>query len=112
MFKNQKTILLFVGSFLFYPAANAASNDGFVIVENQKNMAEKVIGKISDANGNPLPGVTVTVKGSSVATVSDRQGNYAINVPSNKSILVFSLIGYTPIEKTAAKSTIDVVLSE
>ena len=112
MFKNQKTILLFVGSFLFYPAANAASNDGFVIVENQKNMAEKVIGKISDANGNPLPGVTVTVKGSSLATVSDRQGNYAINVPSNKSILVFSLIGYTPIEKTAAKSTIDVVLSE
>src|SRR5260221_14355144 len=53
-----------------------------------------VTGTVKDENGNPLPGVSVLVKGTSVGTIADANGNFSINVPSGESILVFSFIGY------------------
>jgi TonB-linked SusC/RagA family outer membrane protein len=53
----------------------------------------KVQGKVVDENGDPIPGVTVSVEGSTIGSVSDLEGNYSISVPEN-STLVFSFIGY------------------
>ncbi|MBD1427203.1 TonB-dependent receptor [Sphingobacterium arenae] len=51
-------------------------------------------GRVSDAAGNPLSAVTVTVKHSQVASLSDNQGDFEIEIPPNSSTLVFSLVGY------------------
>ncbi|GHT53682.1 SusC/RagA family TonB-linked outer membrane protein [Bacteroidia bacterium] len=54
-----------------------------------------VRGTITDTNGEPLVGVSVTIKGTSRGTVSDLDGNYSLTVPDEKSQLGFSYIGYS-----------------
>ncbi len=70
-----------------------------------------VTGTVKDKDtGEPLPGVTVIVKGTSTGTVADQKGNYKINA-SEKSILSFSFIGYSTIEKLVGnQSTISIDL--
>lgn len=60
-------------------------------------------GVVVDANGDPLIGCTVQLKGSSVGTVTDLDGRFEIKVPSDK-LLVFSFIGYKAKEVKAAKT--------
>lgn len=55
----------------------------------------KVTGKVVDAQGIALPGVSIVVKGTTTGTVSSAQGDYTLNVPSPNSTLVFSYIGFT-----------------
>lgn len=54
----------------------------------------KVSGVISDQNGDPIPFASVVVKGTSTGTAADADGNFSISVPSAKSVLVFSSIGF------------------
>lgn len=55
-----------------------------------------VYGRITDAaTGEPLPGVNVVIKGTTVGTVSDLNGNYQISAPHPNTPLVFSFIGCT-----------------
>lgn len=71
-----------------------------------------ITGQVSDPNGQPLIGVTITVVGTERGTVSDVEGNYSISVPEGSS-LSFSSIGYEP--QTIAigdQSTINVTLME
>lgn len=49
-----------------------------------------VRGKVTDESGAPIPGVTVSVPGSSIGTATDLEGNYSLVVDDN-STLVFSL---------------------
>jgi TonB-linked SusC/RagA family outer membrane protein len=59
------------------------------------NSVEKSVqGKVTDVNGEGLPGVNVIVKGSMQASVTDMNGNYTIVVPDNNAILVYSFVGY------------------
>ncbi|WP_216657863.1 SusC/RagA family TonB-linked outer membrane protein [Sphingobacterium shayense] len=68
-------------------------------------------GKITDAEGNPLEGVTVTIKDSPVSTASDQNGEYRILVSDSAKILRFSIIGYQPLEQDiASKNIINVTL--
>ncbi len=53
-----------------------------------------VKGKITASdNGEPLPGVNVVIKGTSVGSVTDANGNYSLSVPNLDATLVFSFIG-------------------
>ncbi|NCD70933.1 SusC/RagA family TonB-linked outer membrane protein [Mucilaginibacter agri] len=52
-------------------------------------------------DGLPIPGVTVKVKGSNIGTQTSPDGKYSLNVPANAT-LVFSFIGYAPLELTPA----------
>lgn len=54
-----------------------------------------VQGTITGADGKPLAGVTVQVKGTSTRTASKADGTFQINAPSGNSVLVFSSIGFT-----------------
>lgn len=51
-------------------------------------------GTVRDAQQNPLPGVNVIVKGTTHGTTTDIDGNYFIDVPDKKAILIFSYIGF------------------
>lgn len=72
----------------------------------------KVTGKVTSAAGEPLAGVSVTVKGSRTGTVTDANGNFSLTVPDD-GVLVFSSVGYEPVEMAVAgKSTLTVSLQQ
>lgn len=55
-----------------------------------------ISGKVTDAqNGEPLPGVNVLVKGTTIGSVTNADGDYSITAPEPTGTLVFSYIGYT-----------------
>lgn len=57
-------------------------------------------GTIKDSQQNPLIGVNVLVKGTTIGTTTDINGNYTLNVPDKSSVLVFSYIGFKSKEVT------------
>jgi TonB-linked SusC/RagA family outer membrane protein len=57
-----------------------------------------VTGRVTDEKGAGLPGVTVVVKGTTVGTSTDGDGNFSLNVPNGNGTLVVSFIGYSPQE--------------
>ncbi|PTX22775.1 TonB-linked SusC/RagA family outer membrane protein [Pontibacter mucosus] len=72
-----------------------------------------VTGRVTDAATNqPLPGVTVLVKGTTVGTATSGDGTYSLNVPEGSNTLSFSFIGYQSVDRTIGNaSTIDVALA-
>ena len=79
----------------------------------QKNeFAITVTGKVRDENGADFPGVNVLVKGTSVGTSTDINGQYSLEVPDESAVLVFSFIGYTTQEVTVgSRTTIDLAMT-
>src|SRR5690606_18053050 len=71
-----------------------------------------VSGTVTDASGQPIPGVTVSVAGTTVGTATDLDGKYSLSVPAG-STLVFSFIGFeTQRIEVGDRSVIDVSLKE
>jgi len=71
-----------------------------------------VQGKVTDDNGEPLIGVNVNAKGTTVGAVTDIDGNYALEIPNGAKMLVFSYVGYSNVEKPIASSVVNAVLIE
>lgn len=70
-----------------------------------------VKGRVTDEAGNPLPGVSVGLKGQTQGTVTDANGNYSLTLENGNGTLVFSFIGFTRQEKeVSGRSGIDAVL--
>ena len=68
-------------------------------------------GTVTDDKDVTLPGATVSVKGSTVRTITDVNGRYSINVPDGGKVLVFTFIGMEKVEvPIGAKTTINVTL--
>lgn len=73
--------------------------------------ARYVNGTVYDENGQTLAGVNVVIKGTTTATTTDINGFYSIEVASEKSVLVFSFIGYVTEElKVGSQKIIDVTM--
>jgi TonB-linked SusC/RagA family outer membrane protein len=74
---------------------------------SHSNLFDKIVkGRITDANsGTALAGANVTLKGSSVSALTDRQGDFSISVPDDKAVLVVSFIGYTTQEIAVGNRT-------
>ncbi|MDO8952118.1 MAG: SusC/RagA family TonB-linked outer membrane protein, partial [Draconibacterium sp.] len=74
-------------------------------------MAQKTVTGNVTAEGSPLPGVTVVVKGTTVGTVTNPDGNYSLSVPANAKTLLFSFIGMKPQEmEIGTQTSFNVVL--
>jgi TonB-linked SusC/RagA family outer membrane protein len=71
-----------------------------------------VSGTLTDAKtSEPLPGVTIAVKGTTKGTITDVDGKYTLSISAEDKVLVFSYIGYTPKEVSINnQSNIDVAL--
>ena len=54
-----------------------------------------ITGMVTDATGEPLPGVTVVIKSTQQGTATDGNGAFSLQVPDGSAVLVFSYIGYT-----------------
>ena len=71
-----------------------------------------VTGKVSDKSGQPLPGVSVTLKGTSTGTTSDASGAFSLTAKDSTAVLVFTYVGFPMQEITLGnRSTLDVTLS-
>jgi len=76
----------------------------------------EVKGKVTDDNGEPLPGVNILLKGSQKGTATDASGSYNLTVTeneggSNGAVLIFSFVGYLPQEIAVnSRSVINVQL--
>ena len=82
----------------------------FLVFSNFIFAQSEVSGNISDSDGNPIPGVTIIIDGTTNGTTSDFDGNYSISVSSDQS-LQFSSLGFsTQIIRVGDQSTIDLIL--
>ncbi|NWJ49810.1 MAG: TonB-dependent receptor [Bacteroidetes bacterium] len=71
----------------------------------------KVSGKVTDQNGQPLVGVTISIKGTLHAVITDSNGNFNIELTNKNSILVFSYIGFlTQEHKLTGEDLINIIL--
>ncbi|BAX79465.1 SusC/RagA family TonB-linked outer membrane protein [Labilibaculum antarcticum] len=74
--------------------------------------SREVSGMVTSADdGLSIPGVSVIVKGTTLGTTTDLEGNYSLNVPADGKVLVFSFVGMTMQEKKITSSTINVVMA-
>ena len=83
--------------------------DAISIMQQEKTVS----GNVTDESGEPLPGVTVIIKGTTLGTVTDIEGKYAISNIHEGNALQFSFIGYHSQEVPVnAKSNINIILTE
>ncbi len=81
--------------------------------ESSSQQGKKVSGRVTDASGVSLPGVSVVVKGTTIGVITDTDGKYALqNIPEN-GVLVFSFVGMKAQEIVVGnKGAINITLSE
>ena len=72
-----------------------------------------ITGTVSEASGDPLPGVNIMVAGTTLGAISNQDGNYSITVPNENAVLSFSFVGYLTQEFAVGNQTsINVTLTE
>ncbi len=93
-----------------YPLAEkAVSINNLAVTQQQKS----VNGKVTDAKGSSMPGVSIVVKGTTIGTNTDVDGNFQLSVPANATTLVFSFVGMKSQEVAInGKTTFSVILEE
>lgn len=72
-----------------------------------------ITGRVTDASGSPVANASVVVKGTTVGTTTDDNGNYSITVPENGRTLVISGVGFAASEQQIGeRSVINVSVSQ
>lgn len=66
--------------------------------QSSEQTSIRVTGTVRDTNGEPLVGANISVKNTTIGTITDIDGNYSIDVPDEQSVLLFSMIGFIPQE--------------
>jgi len=74
--------------------------------------ARTITGTVTDQTGETIISASVIVKGTTIGTVTDFDGNYTLDVPADAKTLVFSYIGLVSQEVEITKDVINVVLKE
>jgi TonB-dependent starch-binding outer membrane protein SusC len=100
-FKKTSGFLMILMFLLTFVVSNAWADETSGSAQQQKTIS----GKVTDESGEPLPGVTVLVKGTTLGTVSDLQGRYSLQVPQNAQTLVFSFVGMQSVEVPIGNQT-------
>ncbi|MBW8332702.1 MAG: TonB-dependent receptor [Prolixibacteraceae bacterium] len=60
-----------------------------------------LFGKVTDETGKPVELANISLKNSTIGTVSNRDGEYLLRIPAKKSVVIaYSMIGYQMVEKT------------
>jgi TonB-linked SusC/RagA family outer membrane protein len=82
-------------------------------ISAEQPQQKEITGKVTDEGGLPLPGVTVIVKGTTIGTVTNADGEFSLNVPLDAETLQYSFVGMRtqeiPIE---GRTTFSVVMEE
>ncbi len=74
---------------------------------------KSISGRVTDVEGQPLPGVSIVVKGTTSGVVTDPEGNFNLSDVSQDAILVFSFVGMKPQEvAVAGQTSFNIVMEE
>ena len=110
--RKRNIPLIFGALFTIYvtPSFGAATfkkkSPAWSEISNKTSIPVRISGQVTDAVSSiPLPGVTVTVKGTARATTTDVNGAYDIDA-SEADVLLFSFIGYAPQEVKVGAGTL------
>ena len=98
------SVFLWVSIFLLSGQMNVFANDEWgapAILQ-----ARTVQGVVTDGFGEPLPGVNITIKGTTTGVMTDSDGSFSITVPNDNDVLVFSYIGFVRQEILVANQTV------
>jgi TonB-linked SusC/RagA family outer membrane protein len=80
--------------------------------ENKMPYDILITGTITDEQAQPLPGVNILVKGTTIGTTSDASGTYSLSVEDESSVLVFSFIGFLTQEvPVGSQTSVNVVMA-
>ena len=75
------------------------------------NAQREVTGRVTDANGGPLVGVSVNIKGTSKGTATGPDGSFKL-LATPDNVIVFTIIGYADKEVTADNTSLTVVMEQ
>ncbi|GET35181.1 SusC/RagA family TonB-linked outer membrane protein [Prolixibacter bellariivorans] len=94
LWRTVLLVLFFpVSGFGPLPAVAQQNDPGRVLNAISREANRGVTGTVTDTQGQPLPGVSIQIKGTAIGTITDAEGNYRFaHVPEN-SVLVFSFMG-------------------
>ncbi|WP_430811910.1 MULTISPECIES: TonB-dependent receptor [unclassified Carboxylicivirga] len=89
------------------------NNSSSAEIGNNTEVQRRIItGKVTDIQGEPLPGVSIVIKGTTSGSITDIDGNYTLEVPDNAEVLVFSFIGMKTQEIVIGAQTLINILME
>src|SRR6476469_6087870 len=69
-----------------------------------------VTGRVTDDKGSPVAGASVLVKGTTIGTTANDNGNFSLSVPQSAKTLVISALNFTTFETAITGSTVNVSL--
>lgn len=94
------------------PTPDVKEQNVRVSVQKSTALLNEISGKVTDENGEGLPGVSIIIKGTSTGTVTNENGTYSLSTTTDNPVLIFSFVGYQSIELNAAgKHVLDVVMT-
>lgn len=106
---KRTPLVLGLSAALCMPAAFSYASNGSYAAEAELVQAvmqgRTIKGQILDETGEPLIGVSVVVKGTSIGTITDIDGNYSLDVPAGNSVIIVSYIGYQTKEITLGRDS-------
>ncbi|MGX5818781.1 SusC/RagA family TonB-linked outer membrane protein [Chitinophaga lutea] len=82
------------------------------VVSNPMQAQVTVQGVVTETNGQSIPGVSVSEKGTGNGTITDGQGRFTLRVAGANSILVFRSVGYLSKESAAGRGSLSVQLEQ
>ena len=92
---KKTTLLPLLAAAMCIPAQATESFAGNEVYESQSVQQSRTVkGQVVDENGEPMIGVTVTIKGVTGGAITDLNGNFSISVPNSKNALELSYTGY------------------
>lgn len=99
--KKRKVILLklaLLAIFILWRSGPLLAGTNLHVFVSEQIKKKEVRGKVTDTKGEPIPGTTVIVKGTTIGTTTDFEGNFSLQVPLDSKAFLFSFIGYKPLE--------------
>jgi TonB-linked SusC/RagA family outer membrane protein len=102
---NEMTVSDVLGKVLPENGATYDVIDKIIVITPASRQSLKITGVIVDSKGQPMPGVSVSLKGTSVGSITDTDGKYSVEVPDGNAVLVFSFMGFLPEERQVGTQT-------
>lgn len=106
---------LFLAAFTTANVGATTLNAGEKVTDEMLQDGQRitVTGTVTDANNEPLIGVSIKVVGTSAGTVTDIDGKFSISAPSSTSELEFSYVGYTTQKvKVGSNTSLNIIMAD
>lgn len=109
---KQLAVIAGLGSLALLANCPYAAAEPNTLAEAQVDQTRRLTGRVVDAKNEPIVGVNVLVKGTTIGTVTDFDGNYSFDAPADAEI-VFSFIGYkSQTVASAGRNTLNVTMQD